>query len=189
MSHVFHPSLKSVLGVAVAAALTTFTAPAIVGGAASAMGDAPKPKIDCRKRKNKERAECKKKSSKLTDDEVYQAGYLLASNGDYAKAKAMLLTAENQDDPRILNYLGFTTRKMGDPEAALAYYKRALDLRPDYAAARSYRGEALVELGRLPEAFTELTEIEKICGKACDPYAKLMKKLEAATAAQRTPKS
>ncbi|MEL6871375.1 MAG: tetratricopeptide repeat protein [Pseudomonadota bacterium] len=147
---------------------------------ASAMGSEPKPKVDCRKKKNKDRKECRKQSSSLTDDEIYQASYLLATDGEYAKAKALLLQAANQDDPRILNYLGFTTRKLGDPEAALGFYSKALEARPDYAEARSYLGEALIELGRLDDARRELDQIETICGTACEPYAKLSDRLQKA---------
>ncbi len=166
--------LVAAFGVAVGA--TTVTSDRV-----QAMGSEPVPKVDCRKKRNKDRKECKQKSSSLTDDEIYQAGYLLATNGEYAKAKALLLQAGNQDDPRILNYLGFTTRKLGDPEAALTFYAKALEARPDYAEARSYLGEAYVELGRLDEAKSELARIEAICGTACEPYAKLAQRLQSVT--------
>ncbi|MBI1725495.1 MAG: tetratricopeptide repeat protein, partial [Candidatus Tectomicrobia bacterium] len=40
------------------------------------------------------------------------------------------------------NMLGYALRKTGDPKEALEAYNRALALKPDYAPALEYRGEA-----------------------------------------------
>jgi len=157
-------------------------------GTAFAMGEAPKPVVDCRKKKNKDKPECKNQARpdtatgpRMTDDQIYAAAYVLAEEGQYGKARDLLATAHNQDDPRILNYLGFTTRKLGDARAALVYYQRALELRPDYALARSYMGEALIALGDADGARAQLAEIERICSRACEPYTKLAKALDGAS--------
>jgi tetratricopeptide (TPR) repeat protein len=50
------------------------------------------------------------------------------------------------------NYVGYTNRKIGNYEAALTAYDRALTLRPDYAEAIEYRGHAYLGLNRLGEA-------------------------------------
>jgi tetratricopeptide (TPR) repeat protein len=50
------------------------------------------------------------------------------------------------------NYLGYTNRKLGNFDAALAAYDRALRLKPDYAEAIEYRGHAYLGLGRLSDA-------------------------------------
>ena len=50
------------------------------------------------------------------------------------------------------NYLGYTNRKVGKYDAALAAYDRALRLKPDYAEAIEYRGHAYLGLNRLGEA-------------------------------------
>ena len=50
------------------------------------------------------------------------------------------------------NYLGYSNRKQGKYDAALAAYDRALQLKPDYAEAIEYRGHAFLGLNRLPEA-------------------------------------
>jgi len=52
------------------------------------------------------------------------------------------------------NYVGYTNRKLGKYDAALAAYDRALKLKPDYAEAIEYRGHAYLGLNRLPEAKT-----------------------------------
>jgi tetratricopeptide (TPR) repeat protein len=50
------------------------------------------------------------------------------------------------------NYVGYTNRKLGRFDAALAAYDRALRLKPDYAEAIEYRGHAYLGLNRLGEA-------------------------------------
>ena len=50
------------------------------------------------------------------------------------------------------NYLGYTNRKLGNYDAALAAYDRALTLKADYAPAIEYRGHAYLGLNRLAEA-------------------------------------
>jgi tetratricopeptide (TPR) repeat protein len=56
------------------------------------------------------------------------------------------------DMPAAWNMVGYTERKLGNYQAALDAYGRALTLRPNYAEAISYRGEAYLGLNRLPEA-------------------------------------
>ncbi|MEM1306524.1 MAG: tetratricopeptide repeat protein [Pseudomonadota bacterium] len=179
-------------------AITTATlfaaAPAVVGSKAFAMGEAPQPAVDCRKRKNRGKPECRKakpdasqaaattaSAPMLSDDQIYAAAYVLANSGNYREAKALLLTAADQAAPRILNYLGFTTRKLGDAAGALPFYERALKAQPDYAIARSYYGEALVKLGRVSEARVQLTKIAQICGQTCEAYTRLAAALKTAS--------
>jgi tetratricopeptide (TPR) repeat protein len=50
------------------------------------------------------------------------------------------------------NYLGYTNRKVGNYEAALSAYDRALNLKPGFAEAIEYRGHAYLRLDRLSEA-------------------------------------
>jgi tetratricopeptide (TPR) repeat protein len=50
------------------------------------------------------------------------------------------------------NGLGFAQRMLGDYEAALASYDRALKLEPGFPNAVEYRGEAYLKLGRLEDA-------------------------------------
>lgn len=50
------------------------------------------------------------------------------------------------------NGLGFCQRMLGDNDAALASYDRALKIKPDFAQAVEYRGEAYLNLGKLDEA-------------------------------------
>jgi tetratricopeptide (TPR) repeat protein len=50
------------------------------------------------------------------------------------------------------NYLGYTRRKLGDYDAALTAYDKALTLKPSYAEAIEYRGEAYLRLNRFDDA-------------------------------------
>ena len=176
---------KSVLGFVVALTATAGLFGGSISGAAPhalAMGAAPaeKPKVDCRKRKNKKKPECRKqKRGALNDDQIYQAGYWLAQQGKYEEALAQFRKAEKQDDPRILNYIGYTTRKLGRVDEALTYYREALKLNPDYTVARAYLGEAFLEKGELTLAKQQLAEIEKRCGKTCAEFAELSAQISA----------
>jgi tetratricopeptide (TPR) repeat protein len=163
-------SMKSTLSAVVALGAAVALSPV----AGHAMGDPPKPKpkVDCTKAENKGKAECKQKKSSNTD-ETYSAGYLLAKAGKFEEAIKILKTADDQSDPRILNYLGFSSRKLGDVDTALGYYTRALATNPNYTVARAYMGEAFLQKGDAAKAKEQLAEIEKRCGRACAEFAEL----------------
>jgi len=60
-----------------------------------------------------------------------------------------------QDDSRLheaWNYVGYTSRKLGNYDAALAAYQQALTLKPGYPEALEYRGEAFLGLNRVADA-------------------------------------
>lgn len=76
------------------------------------------------------------------------------------------------------NLVGYAARKLGDYDRSLAAYERCLRLRPDYAAAREYLGEAYVELGRLDDARGQLRWLERLGAK--DEAGTLRAALEAA---------
>lgn len=105
----------------------------------------------------------------LSDAEAFYAGYWLAREGRYAEALSYLRVPKTPD-ARTLTYIGFATRKLGDVDAALPYYARALSLDPDYAVARAYLGEAHLARADLARARAELAEIARRCGTACPEY-------------------
>jgi tetratricopeptide (TPR) repeat protein len=60
-----------------------------------------------------------------------------------------------QNDPRMpeaWNYVGYSSRKLGNYDAALSAYSQALTLRPGYPDALEYRGEAFLGLNRVTDA-------------------------------------
>lgn len=105
---------------------------------------------------------------------IYDYGKWLAKQGSYNKAITVLYSAPDQHDPRVLNYLGYSHRKLGKMDEALGYYKAAIAQNPDFSLVREYLGEAYIQLGMLEQAREQLTEIERICGgKSCGEYGQL----------------
>jgi tetratricopeptide (TPR) repeat protein len=111
-------------------------------------------------------------SAKMPVIEAFYAGYWLAKSGKYAEALQYLHQADSRDE-RVLTYIGFATRKLGDVDAALPYYGKALQRNPDYAVARAYLGDAYLTKGEPQKAKDELAEIGRRCGTSCAEYAEL----------------
>ena len=91
---------------------------------------------------------------------------------EYAKAQKLLLKSNkkkpNQAD--TLNYLGFTTRKLGDFEGGEKYYLQGLAIKPDHVGINEYLGELYVATGRHNLAIERL-EVLKSC--KCKEYEQL----------------
>ena len=90
----------------------------------------------------------------------------------YLKAKKLLLKSnENKpNSPDTLNYLGFTTRKLGDYENGEKYYLQGLELDPNHIGINEYLGELYVTTNRIDLA-KERLEILKSCN--CQEYSEL----------------
>ena len=71
----------------------------------------------------------------------------------YGKSLARFQEAVQLDDtlPEAWNYVGYSNRKLGNYDAALAAYEKALTLKPGYADAIEYRGEAYLGLNRISD--------------------------------------
>jgi tetratricopeptide (TPR) repeat protein len=107
----------------------------------------------------KKKACVKIQDSRLDDDTLYQNARELAYAGRYEDALSVLDRMTEKDSDRVLTYKGFATRKMGDMERGLTYYREALDLNPNNFLARSYLGQAYVQMGRMDDAKAELRQI------------------------------
>ncbi len=59
----------------------------------------------------------------LDDDTLYGAARELAYAGQYGDALRVLAAMSDQGDDRVLTYLGFTHRKLGDVALGNAYYR------------------------------------------------------------------
>ena len=72
----------------------------------------------------------------------------------YAAALTRFLQAAKLDSNmyEAFNYIGYTNRKLGNYDVALAAYERALALHPGYPEALEYRGEAFLGLNRVADA-------------------------------------
>jgi Tfp pilus assembly protein PilF len=94
---------------------------------------------------------------------------------DYTKAIALLerSLSENPKDADTLNYLGYSHRKIGQKDKALAYYTKALDIDPNHRGANEYLGELYLDMSDLPKAEERLARLARICGPRCDEYKDL----------------
>lgn len=152
-------------------ALAATASLAFAGSAFAAGGDGDANATQCADGKVYDEASksCVDKKSELNDDTIYRAARDFAYAGKYDDALAMLKRAKNQNDPRILNYYGFTNRKLGNVDLAMDYYQRAIAIDGNYLLARSYMGQGLVQQGDLEGARAQLVEIRDRGGK--DTYA------------------
>lgn len=159
------------------------TAGAMTAGGMPAMADDDGPvRIDCTKKKNKDKPACQPKHG-ASDDKIINGAYWLAHTGRYADSLALLATVADKENPRVLNAMGFATRKLGDVDGALPYYARALALKPDYVQAREYLGEAFLAKGNVTKAAEQLGEIARYCGSQCVSFTKLKGQISAFDAA------
>lgn len=123
---------------------------------------------------------CVKKTSEiLNDDDLYSAAVAKAKSGDYDGALDLLWRIKDQKQPRVLNYIGYSTRKKGDVDKGIKYYRQALALDPNYVKAREYLGEGYLMKGDLVSAKAELGQIKDRCGVSCSEYTQLAQKIDA----------
>ena len=90
----------------------------------------------------------------------------------YQKAQKLLIQSNNKfpNKADTLNYLGFTTRKLGDFENGVKYYLQGLAIEPDHVGINEYLGELYVATNRHNLAVERL-EILKSCN--CKEYDEL----------------
>ena len=90
----------------------------------------------------------------------------------YVNAQELLLKS-NKEKPLqadTLNYLGFTTRKLGDYEKGEEFYLQGLQIKPDHNGINEYLGELYVVTKRMDLAKQRL-EVLKSCN--CKEYKQL----------------
>ena len=103
----------------------------------------------------------------------YEAkGKLEKAKKRYAKAQKLLLksNSEKPNKADTLNYLGFTTRKLGDYENGEKYYLQGLAIEPNHIGINEYLGELYVVTNRLDLAKERLKVLES-CN--CEEYTEL----------------
>jgi tetratricopeptide (TPR) repeat protein len=116
----------------------------------------------------------------LPDADLYNQGRLLAKEGEYDWALEVLAAVSNQNDPKVLNYTGYSHRKAGRLEIGITYYTKALAINPDFVLAREYLGEGYVAAGRVDLAQVQLAEIAKRCGETCEEFKDLKQAIDTA---------
>ena len=99
-------------------------------------------------------------------------GKIEKANKRYKKAQKYLIKS-NKNKPKradTLNYLGFTTRKLGDFEGGEKYYLQGLAIKPNHKGINEYLGELYVATGRMDLAKERLSILE---GCNCEEYNQL----------------
>ena len=90
----------------------------------------------------------------------------------YTKAQLLLLKS-NKEKPLqadTLNYLGFTTRKLGDYKKGEEYYLLGLKIEPNHVGINEYLGELYMITERIDLA-KERLQVLKNCD--CEEYSEL----------------
>ena len=77
---------------------------------------------------------------------------------------------KDKDNPDILNYMGFTSRKSGNFDEAEKFYLKGLSLNPGHNGINEYLGELYVQTNRIEKA-KERLEVLKTCN--CKEYGEL----------------
>ena len=90
----------------------------------------------------------------------------------YQKAQKLLIQSNKKfpNKADTLNYLGFTTRKLGDYENGEKYYLQGLAIEPNHIGINEYLGELYVATNRLNLAKERLKVLES-CN--CEEYTEL----------------
>lgn len=112
----------------------------------------------------------RRRSDALTDPALYKEARWLIETEQYVEARDLLFSMHDQEDPKVLNYIGFTTRKLGDVDKGITYYMKALAKDPNLNIAREYLGEGYLQKGDLASAKAQLAEIAKRCTGECPEY-------------------
>ena len=92
--------------------------------------------------------------------------------GKTKKAQKFLLKSNDEKPLQAdtLNYLGFTTRKLGDYEGGEKFYLQGLQIEPNHNGINEYLGELYVVTNRTDMA-KERLEVLKTCN--CEEYEEL----------------
>ena len=95
----------------------------------------------------------------------------------YTKAQNLLIKSNKKKPLQAdtLNYLGFTTRKLGDYVNGEKYYLLGLEINPNHVGINEYLGELYVVTGRVNLAKERLKILEN-CN--CEEYIELKEIIE-----------
>ena len=137
------------------------------GSSSGGEGDGPKTKT------NYERAVKFIKFAKKHEEK----GKKDKAKSNYEKALKLLLKSNSKkpNKPDTLNYLGFTSRKLGDFEKGEKYYLNGLSIKPNHVGINEYLGELYVATNRIDLAKERLNVLSS-CN--CKEYSQLKEVIE-----------
>ena len=104
-------------------------------------------------------------------------GKIEKANKRYEKAQKLLIKSNDKtpNNADTLNYLGFTTRKLGDYVGGEKYYLQGLAIEPNHIGINEYLGELYVATNRINLAIERLKIIENC---KCEEYNELKEIIE-----------
>ena len=113
-------------------------------------------------------------------DPDYEAAVTAIKAEKFAAAIPLLEGVVKRDpaNANAYNWLGYATRKNGNPAASIPLYEKALALDPKHRGAHEYIGEAYLMLGNLPKAKEHLARLDKLCFFSCEEYRDLKTAVE-----------
>ena len=169
--------LTTVLACAVVAAPASLLALGSGGSSSSGTSEQPTCKRGFIYSEKKKRC-VRKSSSHLERSDLLRHAWRKAYAGEYRVARDLFESLTDRPDAEVYNGLGYSNRKLGAVAIGIAYYNKALALKPDYVLARSYLGEGYVKTGKIELARNQLAEIGRRCGKQCKEYVYLLRAIE-----------
>ena len=106
-----------------------------------------------------------------------QNGKQKKADKQYEKAQKLLIKSNNNNpnNANTLNYLGFTTRKLGNFNLGEKYYLQGLAIEPEHIGINEYLGELYVVTNRMNLA-RERLEILRNCN--CEEFQELKEIIE-----------
>jgi Flp pilus assembly protein TadD len=116
-----------------------------------------------------------------SQDPDYAQAVKLFKAGDYAGAIPLLRksVAADSSNADAYNLLGYSHRKLGQVDAALDHYGKALAIEPRHRGANEYLGALYLELGQLDKAEERLKVLDRACFFGCEEYRELKAKIKA----------
>ena len=126
----------------------------------------------------------KNSNFKKANDAIKQAKkYVKKEKLDKAKKRfndainfLILANKENPNEPDILNYLGYSFKKVGDIAMAEIYYERGLAIDPRHTGINEYLGKLYIETNRIDKAKERLKVLEDCKCKEFDKLQNLISK-------------
>ncbi len=118
-------------------------------------------------------------SNNPTVDDLIDDAEDYIDDEEYREAIALLeqARAEEPDNADVLNWLGFSHRKLGDRVTALDFYTAALAQEPQHLGANEYLGELYLEMNDLPKAEERLAVLAVVCDSDCEEYEDLAEEI------------